>query len=217
VTPFAEGLAAALATLAAEGFTASEERVLFSTHSIPDAMARTSGPPGRFDARGAYVAQHLAAISCVVQAVRDRGVEVPAWSLVYQSRSGSPHVPWLEPDISDALRDAHEGGMRAVVIVPIGFVSDHVEVIWDLDREARQTCGELEVRMLRVATPGIHPAFVSGIADLVEERSTGRPGLALSPLGPWPAACPVECCANPRGEQPTVAGETPPRAGSTQS
>jgi protoporphyrin/coproporphyrin ferrochelatase len=207
VTPFADGLANALAELAGEGFAPDHVRVFFTTHSIPDAMAQASGPPGRFDTSGAYVAQHLAAIGCVLEDVRGRAVEVPSWSLVYQSRSGSPQVPWLEPDINDALRDARGQGMRAAVVVPIGFVSDHVEVIWDLDHEARDTCDELGVRMLRVATPGTHPAFVAAIADLVEERRNGVPGPALSPLGPWPALCAAGCCANLRGELPTVAGE----------
>ena len=96
--------------------------------------------------------------------------------------------------------------MRAAVIVPIGFVSDHVEVVWDLDHEARATCDELDLKMVRVATPGTNPAFVGAIADLVEERVAGTPALALSPLGPWPAFCATGCCSNPRGELPTVAG-----------
>jgi protoporphyrin/coproporphyrin ferrochelatase len=207
VGPFAEGIAGALTELAAEGFAAADLRLLFSTHSVPLSMARSSGPPGRFDAGGAYVAQHRAAIECILGDLRGRGVEVPPWSLVYQSRSGPPQMPWLEPDINDALRDAHAEGMHGVVVVPLGFVSDHVEVIWDLDREARETCDELAVRMLRVATPGTHPDYVSAIADLVEERRTAAPPLALSALGPWPGVCAVGCCANARADQPTVAGE----------
>ncbi len=207
ITPFAEGLAAALTALAGEGFAPADTRVLFTTHSIPSSMAMSSGPEGRFDASGAYVAQHLATIDSVLRAVRGRGVDVPASSLVYQSRSGPPGVPWLEPDINDALRDAHAQGIRAAVVVPVGFVSDHVEVIWDLDHEARETCDELGVRMVRVATPGTHPAFVTAVADLVEERRAGAPTVALSPLGPWPAVCAAGCCANPRADLSTVAGE----------
>jgi ferrochelatase len=209
VTPFADGLAAALGTLAAEGFAPADVRILFTTHSIPDAMAAASGPPGRFDAQGAYVAQHRAAIACVLDDVRARDGDLPAWSLVYQSRSGPPTMPWLEPDVNDALRAAHAGGTRAAVIVPIGFVSDHVEVVWDLDHEARATCDALGIRMLRVATPGTHPAFVSAIVDLVEERRTGAVGVALSSLGPWPATCAVGCCANLRGDRPTIGGSDP--------
>jgi ferrochelatase len=206
IAPFAEGLAAAIADLGLEGFLGGDRHVFFTTHSIPLSMASASGPTGRFDSGGAYVAQHLAAIVSVVESARSRGTDVPGWSLVYQSRSGAPHVPWLEPDINEALRDAHAAGVRAAVIVPIGFVSDHVEVVWDLDHEARETCDELGMRMARVATPGTHPAFVAAIADLVEERVAGAPAMALSPLGPWPAVCAVGCCANPRGDLPTVAG-----------
>jgi ferrochelatase len=206
VGPVAEGLAEALSTLTTDGVSVERTRVLFTTHSVPTAMAATSGPPGRFDEQGAYVAQHLAAIECVLDDVRRRGVEPPAWSLVYQSRSGAPEVPWLEPDISDAIRDEHAGGMTAVVVVPIGFVSDHVEVIWDLDNEARETCDELGVRMLRVPTPGTHPDFVRAIVDLFEARIAGEPGDALSPLGPWAEVCAVDCCANARAAKPTVAG-----------
>ncbi len=207
IVPFADGLASALAALASDGFGPEQVRVLFTTHSIPLAMAAASGPPGRYDAAGAYVAQHFAAIDLVLADVAARGLTIPPWSLVYQSRSGSPHVPWLEPDVNDALRDAGGEGMEAAVIVPIGFVSDHVEVVWDLDHEARETCDELGVRMIRVATPGTSPAFVAGLVDLVLERLDDRPPVALSPLGPWPAVCAPGCCASPRRELPTVAGE----------
>ncbi len=207
IGPFAEGLVDALQWLGAEGFATDQVRVLFTTHSIPAAMAATSGPPGAFDDGGAYVAQHLAAIRCVLEGVEARRLGVPAWSLVYQSRSGSPHVPWLEPDINDAIRAVHADGVRAVVVVPIGFVSDHVEVIWDLDHEARQTCEELGLRMVRVSTPGTHPAFVRGVVDLIEAARAGEPGAALSPLGPWPAVCATGCCGNPRGEPPAIGGE----------
>ncbi len=207
VEPFADGLAAALAELAAEGVPVREMRVLFTTHSIPLAMAAASGPPGRFDAQGAYVAQHLAAIECVLASVRARGVPVPAWSRVYQSRSGSPQVPWLEPDINDALRAERAAGATAVVVVPVGFVSDHVEVVWDLDHEARATCDGLGMRMRRVATPGTQPAFVGAIADLVANRIVGEPGEAQSALGPWPSVCVAGCCASLREELPAIAGE----------
>ncbi|MEO5966020.1 MAG: ferrochelatase [Candidatus Limnocylindrales bacterium] len=207
VAPFADGVAAALEALAADGVSVDATRLLFTTHSIPTAMAAASGPPGQFDADGAYVAQHRAAIEAVLARVSARGIDVPAWELVYQSRSGSPHVPWLEPDINDTLRAAAEAGTTAAIVVPIGFVSDHVEVVWDLDTEARETCAELGVRMIRVATPGTQPAFVEGIVDLVAERMAGGPVKALSPLGPWPAVCARGCCANPRAHLPTVAGE----------
>jgi ferrochelatase len=207
VGPFTDGVAEALAGLASDGVDPARTRLLFTTHSIPLAMAEASGPQGRFDAGGAYVAQHLAAIGAVLDGVRERGMDLPEWSLVYQSRSGSPRVPWLEPDINDALRTAGEEGMTTVVVVPVGFVTDHVEVVWDLDNEARETCDDLGVRMVRVATPGTHPAFVAGLADLVLERVAGGTAVALSPLGPWPEVCAPGCCANPRGAIPAVAGE----------
>ena len=210
IEPFAAGLAEALADLAADGVPAEGTRVLFTTHSIPLSMAEASGPRGRFDAEGAYVAQHRAAIELVEASARRRGARVPASRLVYQSRSGPPRIPWLEPDVNDALREEHAAGARAAVIVPVGFVSDHVEVVWDLDHEARETCEELGLRFHRVATPGTHPAFVTGIADLVANRVNGDPGEALSALGPWPAVCVAGCCANPRGDLPAVAGEGTP-------
>jgi ferrochelatase len=207
IEPFAAGLTLALAEVARDGMATTETHVFFTTHSIPLSMAAASGPPGRFEENGAYVAEHLAAIRNVVADAAGRGASVPDWSLVYQSRSGAPHIPWLEPDINDALRDAAAAGTRGVIIVPIGFISDHVEVIWDLDHEARETADELGLRMIRVATPGTHRAFVSAIADLVEERLRGAPPQALSDLGPWPSLCPAGCCANARANLPTVAGE----------
>jgi len=207
VGPLVEGTTEALREIAAEGIPTEDVRILFVTHSIPTAMAAASGPPGRFDENGAYVAQHLATAQLVVDGVVAEGLTAPEWSLVYQSRSGAPHIPWLEPDINDALRDLAADGMKAAVVVPIGFVSDHVEVIWDLDNEAKETCDELGVRMARVATPGTHASFVSAIADLVEARIAGGPGEALSELGPWSAVCAVNCCANARADLPTVCGE----------
>lgn len=207
IDPFTEGVVSALAELAADDVPVAQTRLLFTTHSIPQSMAATSGPPNTFGENGAYVAQHRAAIETVVAMARERGAVLPEWTLVYQSRSGAPHTPWLEPDINDALRDAAVSGARAVVVVPIGFISDHVEVVWDLDREARETAEELAMRMVRVATPGTHPKFVSAIADLVEERLTGRAPAALSALGPWPAVCAAGCCPNARSALPTVAGK----------
>jgi ferrochelatase len=207
VGPVADAVGAALTSLAAEGFGRGEVRVLYTTHSVPDAMAAASGPPGRFDADGAYVAQHRAAIAAVEATLAARGMVVPSSRLVYQSRSGSPEVPWLEPDVNDALREEAAAGARAIVLVPIGFISDHVEVTWDLDREAAETCAELGLRLVRVPTPGTDPAFVAGLVDLVMERVADAPRQALSDLGPWPDVCAAGCCANLRGHRPAVAGE----------
>jgi protoporphyrin/coproporphyrin ferrochelatase len=212
VEPFVEGVAAGLATvraeLAAKGEPDAPIHIMFATHSIPIGDAEAAGPRDvEFDGGSAYVAQHLA----TAQAVLDRVPEAAGadWSLVYQSRSGAPHIPWLEPDINDALQELPGKGAKGVVIVPLGFVSDHMEVVWDLDTEALQTCAELGLAATRVPTPGVHRKFVEGLVDLVCERTeknniADRP--ALTKLGPWMDVCMPNCCANRRGEKPTVAG-----------
>lgn len=211
--PVIEDLAEKLRGLADKGISAEHTRIMFATHSIPDSMGETSGPPARrqeFGAPGgAYQAQHLVAGGLVIDAVEKRiATGVPSWELVYQSRSGSPEIPWLEPDVNDAIRTAHSEGFKAVVVAPIGFVSDHVEVIWDLDNEAQETAGELGLEFARVATSGVHGAFVDGIADLLLERLQDAPAEALSELGPWPAFCAVGCCPNLRRDLPTIAQAT---------
>jgi ferrochelatase len=158
--------------------------VLFVTHSIPTAAADESGP--EFGPGGAYVAQHRA----VAEYISSQAAPGVPFSLVYQSRSGNPRTPWLEPDINDAIDDlAAAGATDAVIIVPFGFVSDHMEVLWDLDNEATQTAASHGIRSERVPTPGVHPAFVCGIVDLIEERLNDVP-VAVRPhvtdLGPWP-------------------------------
>lgn len=212
VTPFIEGLRTGLAEVLSAGITLAETHVLFSTHSIPSTDAAKSGPAFRdFGDGGAYAAQHRA-VAEVVVAAQD-GSEPIGWSLVFQSRSGPPTQPWLEPDVNDAIRDLAGRGIRAVVIVPLGFVSDHMEVKWDLDTEAMQTSQELDVMAVRVPTPGIHPAYVAGLIDLVLERRDAiavadRP--ALTELGPWYDVCRSGCCENVRlGFKPALAGQTP--------
>ena len=208
--PFEGGIADALCQLGESGVPFEAVRLLFTTHSVPLAMAEASGPPGasRPGTGGAYVAQHEAAARAVVDGVHRRGLAAPPARLVYQSRSGSPAVPWLEPDINDALREASADGASVVVVVPLGFVSDHVEVVWDLDREAQETAAEVGLRLVRVPTPGTHPAFVDALASLVEERvrdvpAAERPAVAG---GPWPDRCPPGCCANLRVARPAIAG-----------
>jgi ferrochelatase len=222
VAPFVTGTRDAVHAVLAElgaGARASDLHVLFATHSIPTSTAVASGPPGAdLGPEGAYGAQHRAVAEVVMASLAsgDLGVEAP-WSLVYQSRSGDPRTPWLEPDVNDAIRDLAEQGVRGVVIVPVGFVSDHMEVLWDLDEEASATAREAGLAVARVATPGVDPAFVTGLVDLVAERHTisqdgtgaaGGPAErpALTPLGPWYDVCRAGCCANPRGERPAVAG-----------
>jgi len=215
IEPMAVDLSSQLKEFRLSGLAASEIRILFATHSIPTAMGKSSGPESRrsefalVDAEGgAYAAQHIAAAKAVVSAAEViHGESVPAWELVYQSRSGSPTVPWLEPDVNDAIVDLAEAGAKGIIVVPIGFVSDHVEVIWDLDNEARETAEGLGLKFARVQTAGIAPAFVEGLADLILERIENAPAKALSPLGPWPNFCAQNCCPNLRKDLPVIAGE----------
>ncbi|RAX44966.1 ferrochelatase [Arthrobacter sp. AQ5-06] len=217
VEPFIEGTAAGLADvraqLTAAGTPDAPVHILFATHSIPtrdaEAAGRSGDEPREFAEGSAYVAQHLATGAAVISRVEaESGLTAP-WSLVYQSRSGAPHVPWLEPDINDAIADLAGQGIKGIVIVPLGFVSDHMEVVWDLDTEALETCRNLGLAATRVPTPGTHRKFVNGLVDLIAERTlanniSDRP--AVTGLGPWYDVCRPGCCANFRGEKPTIAG-----------
>ena len=185
----AEAVTVALAELpAAERDTA---RLIFTAHSIPMAMNDASGPR----ADGLYAAQHRETARLVAEAVRGTGAE---YDLAWQSRSGPPQVPWLEPDVNDHLKDLAARGVRAVLVTPSGFVSDHVEVRWDLDEEARATAAELGLAFARSATVGTHPAFVAAIRELVQEHLSGTAPRALSALGPSGFDCPIGCCPSPR-------------------
>lgn len=208
IRPFVTGLVSAIREMEARGIETSDLHLFFSTHSIPTSMAETAGPPSRRSelVEGAYVAQHKAAITSVLSQAQDAiGARLPAWSLVYQSRSGAPHTPWLEPDIADALRESAASGIKGAIVIPIGFVSDHVEVIWDLDNEAKGVAEELGVQFIRIATPGVSTEFVSGVVELIQERIGSAKPQALSPLGPWLDSCAVGCCPNPRSDLPTIA------------
>ncbi|MCU1405899.1 MAG: ferrochelatase [Glaciihabitans sp.] len=215
VQPFIDGVTAGFADVAAAGIAPADTHVLFATHSIPSTDAAKSGPAERgFGEGGAYAAQHLA-VAEVVMAAAGPVVETGAvtWDLVYQSRSGPPSMPWLEPDINDAITNLAAAGTKAVIIVPLGFVSDHMEVKWDLDTEALDTAAELGVFAVRVPTPGTHGAYVAGLVDLVMERVNGTPTAerpALTELGPWYDVCRSGCCENVRlGFKPALAGLAP--------
>jgi len=203
VEPFIEGVRQGLADAAAQGIRPEDTHVLFATHSIPTADAERSGPQGN-----AYQAQHTAVAEVIM--LDHAGI---GWDLVYQSRSGPPTQPWLEPDINDRIGELAASGTKAVVIVPLGFISDHMEVKWDLDTEALETAQELGVFAVRVPTPGVHAAFVSGLVDLVLERRDGIPTAdrpALTELGPWYDVCRPGCCENVRlGFKPALAGLAP--------
>lgn len=208
VLPFANGLSQALVRLSSEGFNTADIHIFFTTHSIPTSMAQSSGPEEMhsYFKNGVYVAQHDAAARTILDIVNSQiDSALPQWSLVYQSRSGAPHMPWLEPDIGEALRDAAKSGVKAVIVIPIGFISDHIEVVWDLDHEAKSIADEENLRFIRVATPGKSHEFVAGLADLIQERLSNTEKKALSILGPWADSCAVGCCPNPRHELPTIA------------
>jgi ferrochelatase len=186
--------------------TKDAARLLFVTHSIPLSMASSAGPGG-----GAYEAQHRSVADLVSAEVARRTGRTHSWDLVYCSRSGPPQVPWLEPDVNDAMRQLAAAGTGAVVAVPIGFVSDHMEVIYDLDTEAKATSEELGLAFARAATPGVHPSFVSLVRDLLCERAAVERGeavkrAAVGELSPSWDACPASCCPNLRGARPALAG-----------
>ncbi len=180
----ANALAAALAELPRDA--RSSARLVATAHSIPDSMAAVAGPEGH-----AYEAELQAAARQVVDLVAPgRGFD-----LVWQSRSGPPSMPWLEPDVNDHLKALAAAGEEAVVLFPVGFVSDHLEVIWDLDNEAKETAEELGLGFARAATAGTHPAFVrSLVALLTERRAGGQPRLGTN--------CPASCCFVPPRPRP---------------
>jgi len=174
----------------------------FTAHSVPEAMAAASGPAG-----GLYPAQLAEAARLVAGRLAGEEGHERNWRLAYQSRSGPPSVPWLGPDIGDLLTELAGRGAPAVVVIPVGFVSDHVEVLFDLDIEAAQRARELGLPTARAATPGTHPEFVSMITELVAERR-GRqahpPALGLLPAGPH--FCPDDCCRMPAARPAPVPG-----------
>jgi ferrochelatase len=155
-------------------------RIAFTAHSIPVAMAAASD----------YVAQLRE--TCALVAAR---VAPAPWALVYQSRSGSPRDPWLEPDVLDHLAALRAEGVDDVVVAPVGFVSDHMEVAYDLDTEARERAAALGLGFVRAGTAGTHPAFVRMIRELIEERVAGGERRALGASGPRPDACATDCCS----------------------
>jgi ferrochelatase len=159
--------------------------LLFTAHSIPLVMAQRCDYEAQLKETGQLVAQAL-------------GHE--NWRLVYQSRSGPPTQPWLEPDILVALREVKtRTDSRDVVIAPIGFVSDHLEVLFDLDTQARELCEELGLHMIRSETAGTHPGFITMVRELISERiEEDRPRLALGVLGPRPDVCAADCCRMPQ-------------------
>jgi len=182
VGPHARAVTRALASLAD---SAPPIRLVFTAHSIPVSMDAAAGPAG-----GRYSAQ-LRETAALVAGAGAPGVE---WDLVWQSRSGPPRVPWLEPDLNEHLEVLVKREVEAVVVSPIGFISDHLEVLWDLDEEAAATAERLGLRYARADTPGTDPEFVAMVVDLVRERfEDSRAPAKLGALPVWDA-CPPNCC-----------------------
>jgi len=204
IEPFAGNVRAALATLPAD--VRGEAHLVFTAHSVPCAMAEASGPAGE---KGRYVTELTEAARLIAERT---GARAHPWSLAYQSRSGPPSQPWLEPDVRDHLGELAKSGTRAVVVIPVGFVSDHIEVRHDLDVEAAETADSLGLAFARAATPGTSPRFASMITELVRERTAlsdstvsdnTSPGgavvaAALGHLGVPSQTCPADCCGGTR-------------------
>ncbi|MER5378955.1 ferrochelatase [Streptomyces sp. NPDC002688] len=214
VEPMTEGVLRSLAELPEE--VRADAHLTFTTHSIPVAAADTSGPVEGHGEGGAYVRQHLDVARLIAEAVREETGTAHPWKLVYQSRSGAPHIPWLEPDICDHLEELHGAGVAAAVMVPIGFVSDHMEVLYDLDTEATAKAAELGLPVRRSATVGSDPRFAAAVRDLVLERAAAESGRRVTPcalgaLGASHDLCPVGCCPA-RTPKPAAAGADSPYA-----
>jgi protoporphyrin/coproporphyrin ferrochelatase len=169
----------------------STAQILFTAHSVPFAMAESSDYQKQLNESCRLVAEHLG---------------LPAWRLVYQSRSGPPGQPWLEPDVGDVLREIPSA--TDVVIVPIGFVSDHMEVLYDLDTEARQICEAQGLTMVRASTVGVHPLFLEMIRELIRERMGQCPARAIGQYGPSHDECDAACCPAPARRASSVRSDS---------
>jgi len=202
IEPFAAGTESALATLPAG--VRDGARLVFTAHSVPVDMAAVSGSATAGTARpavagGRYAAELFEAASLITERIRGGSL---GHDLVYQSRSGPPGWPWLEPDVCDHVRTLAKSGVPAVVVVPVGFVSDHMEVVYDLDVEAAQAAASLGLPFARAAAPGLSPRFARMGAALVAERLSGAAPLALGAMGPAPWPCPADCCRYIRPARP---------------
>jgi len=199
IEPMIDNTVAALQELAADS-----ARLVFVTHSVPVIYDDTSGPDGH-----AYLSQHESVLAEVVAGVEARTGRAFEHDLVFCSRSGAPGTQWLEPDINDRLAELAADGTKAVVVIPIGFVSDHMEVVYDLDTEAAATAANLGLGFARAATCGTDPRFVAVVRDLVLERAAVERGEhpERAARGSLPAAwdlCLTTCCPNPRAPKPAL-------------
>ncbi len=188
----AENLSAALRQFPEESGERERVQVAFTAHSIPASMAAGCDYEKQLRETCRLVAEQ-----CDLS--EDR------WSLVYQSRSGPPQVPWLEPDILDHLKARHDSGHNECVVLPIGFLSDHMEVLYDLDCEAKDLAEELGMHYVRAASVGVHPKFVAMLRELIEERLDPRSEpRAIGCFGPNHDVCPADCCPAPVRRSPPV-------------
>ena len=196
IEPFADATLRAVEALPATA--RGQVPLVFTAHSVPEAMAAASGPPpgGRYPAQLAEAARLIAErVSAVIG-------EHP-WRLAYQSRSGPPSQPWLGPDVCDHLTELAAAGAPGAVLVPVGFITDHMEVVHDLDVEAVERARELGLPLARAATPGSDPRFASMITELVTERLDGSvPPAALGSLGPAENFCRPDCCPHTAPTRP---------------
>ena len=199
-------------------------RIMFCTHSVPTSAANEAGPRGiDYEGGSAYVEKHLQVARAILAKIREQDeslLDNIDWELVYQSRSGSPSTPWLEPDVNDAI-DKIAGDVDGIIMVPLGFVSDHMEVLWDLDTEAMETCRNHGIVAVRTPTPGVHPAYVESLRRLIAERmaepaESGHDrresvfGESISGEVGWFDECDPDCCKPLRGqEKPVIAEYTP--------
>ena len=167
------------ALLRVPAVTRSSAQIVFTAHSLPQTMADQCDYAAQLEEASRLVAER---------------VGYPRWQLVYQSRSGSPAQPWLGPDVLERLRELKTKGVTDVVLAPIGFVSDHMEIVYDLDTEARQLSEELGLNMVRALTAGTHPAFVKMIRELILERVDGIEPRFLGSRGLAHGVCPPGCC-----------------------
>lgn len=161
----------------------ADPNLVFTAHSIPESMAANCDYAAQLSETARLIAQDL---------------NIENWQLVFQSRSGSPSQPWLGPDVSDHLKALRVEGVTEVVVAPIGFVSDHMEVVYDLDVEALNVAQELGVNMVRAQTAGTHPAFVKMIRELMLERINNDPPRFVGSHGARPGICEPDCCLSHR-------------------
>jgi protoporphyrin/coproporphyrin ferrochelatase len=182
IGPFARATREALASLPPD--VRDGARLVFTAHSIPVAMGSASGSVSAGTARAGPGGRYEAELTHAARLITERLGGSRPWDLVFQSRSGPPAQPWLEPDICDHIRALAKDGAQAVVVVPVGFVTDHMEVIHDLDTEAAQVASSLGLAFARAATPGNSPEFASMITSLVGEALEASSG----------PGCPADCC-----------------------